>query len=76
MRTGGHAIPLARRGHTVTGIDRAPDMLAQARKKTLEHFSENKAPTFVESDIRTVELLAKIRCRADDVHGSRLSVRK
>ena len=26
--TGGHAIPLARRGHRVTGVDRSPAMLA------------------------------------------------
>lgn len=31
--TGGHAIPLARRGLQVTGVDRSVDMLARAREK-------------------------------------------
>lgn len=31
--TGGHAIPLARRGHKLTGVDRSEDMLSLARAK-------------------------------------------
>jgi SAM-dependent methyltransferase len=31
--TGAHAIQLAKRGHRVVGVDRSPDMLAQARAK-------------------------------------------
>lgn len=31
--TGNHTLPLARRGHRVTGIDRSPGMLARARVK-------------------------------------------
>ena len=39
--TGGHAIPLARRGYKLFGIDRSPQMLADARKKAkAERLSE------------------------------------
>ena len=31
--TGGHAIPLARRGYKVSGIDRSPEMVAIAKQK-------------------------------------------
>jgi SAM-dependent methyltransferase len=31
--TGGHAVPLAQRGYEVVGVDRAPDMLEQARAR-------------------------------------------
>lgn len=31
--TGNHALPLARRGHTVVGVDRSPGMLTRARAK-------------------------------------------
>ena len=48
--TGSHALPLAQRGHRVTGVDRSPGMLAQARAKAatlpLAH-----APEFIEGDI-------------------------
>ena len=35
--TGGHAIPLARRGYNVTGIDASENMIAAAREKCQEH---------------------------------------
>jgi SAM-dependent methyltransferase len=48
--TGSHALPLAQRAHRVTGVDRSPGMLAQARAKAatlpLAH-----APEFIEGDI-------------------------
>lgn len=55
--TGGHAFPLARRGLRVTGIDRSPAMLAQARTKAvrLEHTGA-PLPEFAEGDIRTLRL--------------------
>jgi SAM-dependent methyltransferase len=53
--TGRHALPLARNGHQVVGIDRAPSMLAQARTKA----SGARAPCpieFYEGDIRELDL--------------------
>lgn len=47
--TGGHAAVLAERGVHVTGVDRAPAMLTQARAKVPE-------ATFVEGDVRMVRL--------------------
>jgi len=52
--TGNHALPLARRGYQVTGVDRSPDMLAQARQKALSE--AQGAPIFCEGDVRQVEL--------------------
>jgi SAM-dependent methyltransferase len=53
--TGNHALPLAERGHRVTGVDRSPDMLAQARAKAatlrLAH-----APEFIEGDVCQLDL--------------------
>jgi SAM-dependent methyltransferase len=53
--TGNHALPLAQRGHRVTGVDRSPGMLAQARAKAaalpLEH-----APVFIEGDVCRFDL--------------------
>jgi SAM-dependent methyltransferase len=53
--TGNHALPLAQRGHPVTGVDRATGMLAQARAKaatlTLAH-----APIFAEGDVCRLDL--------------------
>jgi SAM-dependent methyltransferase len=48
--TGGHALPLARRGYAVVGVDRSPEMLTRARAKT------GAAVELVEGDVRTVEL--------------------
>jgi len=33
--TGNHALPLARRGHAVVGVDRSPGMLSRARAKAI-----------------------------------------
>jgi SAM-dependent methyltransferase len=48
--TGNHALRLARRGFSVTGVDRSEDMLAIARMKSQD---DNLDCTFVRSDIRT-----------------------
>jgi SAM-dependent methyltransferase len=53
--TGNHALPLAERGHRVTGVDRAPGMLAQARAKAAT-LSLPHAPEFVEGDVRRLDL--------------------
>jgi SAM-dependent methyltransferase len=51
--TGGHAIPLARRGYTVTGLDSSAQMLSVARAKS----AQAGAPIeFVAGDIRNVVL--------------------
>jgi SAM-dependent methyltransferase len=53
--TGNHALPLARRGHTVLGVDRSPGMLARARTKAA---TENPEPSvaFHLADIRKLDL--------------------
>jgi SAM-dependent methyltransferase len=51
--TGGHVLPLARRGYQVTGVDRSPEMLRVARQKAAE---AGLAPEFVEGDIRDLAL--------------------
>ena len=49
--TGGHALPLARRGYQVTGVDRSATMLENARAKA------GIAPVeFLLGDVRTVDL--------------------
>ena len=48
--TGNHALRLAQRGYSVTGIDRSLEMLEVARQKSRE---SNLDCTFVQSDIRT-----------------------
>jgi SAM-dependent methyltransferase len=53
--TGNHALPLAERGHRVTGVDRAPGMLAQARAKAAT-LSLAHVPEFVEGDVRRLDL--------------------
>lgn len=55
--TGQHAIRLARRGYEVTGVDRAPGMLAIARVKAEQSLDELAAqPSFVEGDVTSVRL--------------------
>jgi SAM-dependent methyltransferase len=49
--TGNHAIPLARRGHVVAGVDRSAAMLAQARAK-----SADPPPEFFQGDLRDLAL--------------------
>ncbi len=52
--TGGHALPLARRGHFVVGADRSEAMLAEARRKaTLRGVNPSG---FVQGNIRTLDL--------------------
>lgn len=56
--TGNHAIPLAQRGYRVTGVDRAADMLAQARDKTaaMTWDQGRQAPAFMQGDVRQVDV--------------------
>ncbi|WP_109157353.1 MULTISPECIES: class I SAM-dependent methyltransferase [unclassified Azospirillum] len=56
--TGNHALPLARRGHTVIGVDRSPSMLDQARIKARKaDFPDGTpAPAFHPGDVRTLNL--------------------
>jgi len=55
--TGNHTLPLAERGHRVTGVDRSPGMLAQARAKTASAASPpDRAPIFLESDIGRLDV--------------------
>ncbi|WP_431854897.1 class I SAM-dependent DNA methyltransferase [Azospirillum sp.] len=51
--TGNHAIPLARRGHAVVGVDRSAPMLAQARAKGAHTPSP---PEFHLGDLRDIDL--------------------
>ena len=51
--TGNHALPLARRGYSVAGVDRSPAMLAQARAKAGDNCD------FFEGDARDFELDAQ-----------------
>jgi len=52
--TGGHAIPLARRGWQVTGVDRSPEMLARAGAKLADR--PEVRVEWVEGDVRTLDL--------------------
>jgi 2-polyprenyl-3-methyl-5-hydroxy-6-metoxy-1,4-benzoquinol methylase len=49
--TGRHAIELARRGYTVTGIDLSPSLLARAREKAAQ---AGMSVTFVHHDARAL----------------------
>lgn len=51
--TGGHDIPLARRGYEMVGVDRAPGMVEQARAKAA---TEGLTPEFVVGDVCGVDL--------------------
>jgi SAM-dependent methyltransferase len=51
--TGPHALRLAQRGHIVVGIDRSPEMLAQARAKLAAY---NPPVEFHDADIRSLNL--------------------
>jgi len=53
--TGGHALPLARRGYAVTGVDRSPAMLARAAAK-LTGEARPLDLTLVAGDVRTAAL--------------------
>lgn len=54
--TGNHALPLARRDFTVTGVDRSPGMLEQAAKKASASGLGDKAPAFTQGDLRELDL--------------------
>jgi SAM-dependent methyltransferase len=56
--TGSHAIPLAQRGYTVTGVDRSEEMLRHAMEKTSNaQFSPGcEPPRFVHADLRFLDL--------------------
>ena len=49
--TGNHAVPLARSGYTVVGVDRSAEMLRHARAK-----GAGTHASFIEGDIRTLDL--------------------
>jgi SAM-dependent methyltransferase len=51
--TGNHALPLARRGYRVTGIDQSADMVALAKKKASRL---RNAPRFFRADMRSFRL--------------------
>jgi len=51
--TGGHALPLARRGHQVVGVDRSAAMLQRARAKARAAHHDVR---FVESEIGNTDL--------------------
>jgi SAM-dependent methyltransferase len=51
--TGGHAIPLARRGYEVVGVDRSAEMLAEARRKAAVAGVQAR---FLQGDLRSVRL--------------------
>jgi len=57
--TGNHALPLARRGHTVFGVDQSPSMLALAQSKTATLPADCPMPVFQQGDIRDVELRSR-----------------
>jgi len=52
--TGNHAIPLARRGYQVTGVDISEDMLAWTRAKAQSACSEGQ--NFLHGDVRSIDL--------------------
>ena len=52
--TGGHALPLAARGYTVTGVDRSESMLAEARRKAIAQRAI--CYSFTQADIRGLDL--------------------
>jgi len=56
--TGGHALRLAQRGYSVTGVDVSPDMLAEARLKAdgLSDPLPDIPPGFLLSDMRSLDL--------------------
>jgi SAM-dependent methyltransferase len=52
--TGSHALPLARRGYEVVGIDRSREMLTRAQEKAIQQKQSNA--TFHAGDIRSANL--------------------
>ena len=55
--TGNHAIPLAKRGYQVTGVDRSSEMITQAKAKLQSQISSSQSQTqFLEGDVRSLDL--------------------
>ena len=55
--TGNHAIPLAKRGYKVTGVDRSSEMLKHAEAKAeTRHMDLKEVPQFMNGDVRCLEL--------------------
>ena len=55
--TGGHALPLAGRGYAITGVDASESMLDAARRKAAAvAWDGERAPEFINGDIRSVDL--------------------
>ena len=54
--TGNHSIELAKRGFEVTGVDLSASMLSLAEKKAALLPTPSPPPTFIEGDIRDVDL--------------------
>lgn len=54
--TGNHALPLARRGFAMTGVDRSPGMLEQAGRKADALALGDIRPTFRQGDVRDLHL--------------------
>lgn len=55
--TGNHAIPLAQRGYRVTGVDRSPEMLKQAKAKLpSQSLHPPLQQQFLEGDLRSLKL--------------------
>ena len=60
--TGRVAIPLARAGHRVTGVDNAPALLAEAeRRRAREPAAVARRLTFVRQDLRRLRLPGRFR---------------
>ncbi len=53
--TGNHALPLARGGFEVIGVDRSESMLAQARKKAAQYKTQTRH-AFHQADVRSADL--------------------
>ena len=55
--TGNHAIPLAKRGYQITGVDLSPEMITQAKAKLQSQTSQSQfKPDFFEGDVRCLDL--------------------
>lgn len=55
--TGNHAIPFAKRGYQVTGVDCSPEMITQAKAKLESQPSPLQIqPQFLEGDVRSFEM--------------------
>ncbi len=57
--TGSHAIPLARRGYKVTGVDRSQGMLEHARRKAGVQLLGGEQIEFFQGDARSLDLSQK-----------------